>query len=138
MITARTQQNTSEKSTGNNGRSSLFIAPTQLKKNNQNTPKQFMILKWNKKYFLNQKKSMAFLFIRVNNIDTSFHTSKFLLKTFVLHSREEENYSFNTSITVQCNSISYIHRRRYRKAIIQCKYTIVDIHRTHFDEYYKK
>lgn len=40
MITARTQQNTSEKSTGNNGRSSLFIAPTQLKKNNQNTTEE--------------------------------------------------------------------------------------------------
>ncbi|WP_298420552.1 hypothetical protein [uncultured Kordia sp.] len=37
MITARTQQNTSEKSKGNNSRSSMFIAPTQLKKNNENT-----------------------------------------------------------------------------------------------------
>lgn len=40
MITARTQQKKSEKSTGNNGRSSLFIAPTQRKKNNQNTTEE--------------------------------------------------------------------------------------------------
>lgn len=37
MITARTQQNTTEKSKGNNSRSSLFIAPTQLKKNSENS-----------------------------------------------------------------------------------------------------
>ncbi|WP_046755832.1 hypothetical protein [Kordia jejudonensis] len=37
MVTARAQQNTTEKSKGNNTRSSLFIAPTQLKKNSENT-----------------------------------------------------------------------------------------------------
>ncbi|WP_430408827.1 AHH domain-containing protein [Kordia sp.] len=37
MITARTQQNTSEKSKANSSRSSMFIAPTQLKKNNENS-----------------------------------------------------------------------------------------------------
>ncbi|MEM6721431.1 MAG: hypothetical protein AAF611_19045 [Bacteroidota bacterium] len=37
MITARAQKNTSEQSKGNSSRSSLFIAPTQRKKKNENT-----------------------------------------------------------------------------------------------------
>ncbi|MFK7748315.1 MAG: hypothetical protein AB8B65_07995 [Kordia sp.] len=37
MNTARAQKNTTDKSKGNSSRSSMFIAPTQLKKNKENT-----------------------------------------------------------------------------------------------------
>ena len=37
MNTARAQKNTTDTSKGNSSRSSLFIAPTQLKKNKENT-----------------------------------------------------------------------------------------------------